>query len=195
MSNIRSVCVYCGSSRRVAQAYRDAATDLGTLLAKARVELVYGGGHVGLMGLMADAATAAGGRVLGVIPEHLERREVGHRGISELVITDSMHSRKLTMAQRSDGFAILPGGLGTLDETFEILTWKQLGLHSKPIVIVDIDGYWAPLLALLEQVVDAGFAGADTRDLYAVVDSVEAVLPALEAAPPPKVDMLRDKWA
>ncbi len=145
--------------------------------------MVFGGGHVGLMGLCADAALAAGGEVIGVIPEHLHDIEVGHHGLTEMHITPDMHSRKFKMFELSDAFAVLPGGLGTLDETFEIFTWRQLGLHGKPIVMVNINGYWSPFRDLIEHCIATGFAAADNRELYIMVDSVEAVIPTVRAAP------------
>jgi uncharacterized protein (TIGR00730 family) len=187
MSRIKSVCVYCGSSLQVDERYREAAVRLGALLARHGVTLVYGGGRVGLMGLMADACLQAGGSVVGVIPEFLRRWEVGHGAVTELVVVDNMHQRKQAMFERSDGFAILPGGLGTLDETFEILTWKQLRLHDKPIALVDVGGYWQPFLALFDHVIGAGFAKPETRGLFSVVDDVAQILPALEGAERPLV--------
>src|ERR1700687_244226 len=148
MALVKRICVYCGSSGRVNEAYRAAATRLGMVLARAGIELIYGGGRVGLMGLVADAALAEGGRVTGIIPMHLHDREVGHTGLTELVVVDNMHNRKRRMFELADAFAVLPGGLGTLDETLEIITWKQLGLHDKPVVIVDVAGYWTPLIEL-----------------------------------------------
>jgi len=183
MQNIRSLCVYCGSSGAVAAQYRDAANELGAQLARAGIVLVYGGGRVGLMGLLADATLAAEGKVTGIIPSRLRDAEVAHRGVTELIVVDSMHERKRLMAERADAFAILPGGIGTLDEMFEIVSWKQLRLHDKPILLVDIGGYWAPLLALLDHVVDTGFAGAQTRGLLQVVPSIAALLEALSEAP------------
>ncbi|HXP30435.1 MAG TPA: TIGR00730 family Rossman fold protein [Stellaceae bacterium] len=183
MAVIRRICVYCGSSGRVDEAYRAAAIRLGALFAEAGVELVYGGGRVGLMGLMADAALAGGGRVTGIIPYHLHDREIGHTGISELVVVDSMHERKRRMFELADAFAVLPGGLGTLDEAFEIITWKQLGLHDKPIFIVDVAGYWAPFAALIDHVIAKGFAVRAARDYFQVVSQVEDLLPALALAP------------
>ncbi|TMJ51130.1 MAG: TIGR00730 family Rossman fold protein, partial [Alphaproteobacteria bacterium] len=141
---------------------------MGAQLARAGIVLVYGGGRVGLMGLLADATLAAEGKVTGIIPSRLRDAEVAHRGVTELIVVDSMHERKRLMAERADAFAILPGGIGTLDEMFEIVSWKQLRLHDKPILLVDIGGYWAPLLALLDHVVDTGFAGAQTRGLLQV---------------------------
>jgi len=184
MPSIRALCVYCGSSGAVAAAYREAASELGARLANAGIDVVFGGGRVGLMGLLADAALANDGRVTGIIPARLRDAELAHRGVSELVIVSSMHQRKQQMAERSDAFAILPGGIGTLDETFEMLSWKQLGLHDKPIFLVDIDGYWARLRSLLEEIVERGFAAPRTRDLLQVVPTVGALMAALAAAPP-----------
>jgi len=183
MQNIGSLCVYCGSSEMVDAQYRDAASELGAQLARAGIALVYGGGRVGLMGLLADAVLAARGKVTGIIPSHLRDAEVAHRGVSELVVVGSMHERKRLMAERADGFAILPGGIGTLDEMFEIVSWKQLRLHDKPILLVDIGGYWAPLRALLDHIIGAGFASAQTRGLLQVVPSVAALMVALSEAP------------
>ncbi len=183
MAELTSLCIYCGSRDKVDQVYRTAAADLGRLLAEQGVRMVFGGGHVGLMGICADAALAAGGEVVGVIPEHLHDIEVGHQGLTEMHITPDMHSRKAKMFELSDAFAVLPGGLGTLDETFEIFTWRQLGLHGKPIVMVNINGYWSPFQDLIEHCIATGFAAADNRELYIMVDSVEAVISTLRAAP------------
>ena len=188
MASVKSICVYCGSSGRVDEVYRAAATRLGVVLAKAGIELVYGGGRVGLMGLLADAALASGGRVTGIIPVHLHDKEVGHTGLTELVIVDNMHQRKRRMFELADAFLVLPGGLGTLDEMFEIVTWKQLGLHDKPIVLVDVAGYWAPLLELIEHAVVSGFAARRALHLYRVAARVEDVLPILAAAPQPQLE-------
>src|SRR6266436_90057 len=169
MQNIRRLCVYCGSSGTVDERYREAARELGAGLATAGIGLVYGGGRVGLMGLLADAALGAGGKVTGIIPSRLRDAEVAHHGVTELVVVDSMHERKRLMAERADAFAILPGGIGTLDEMFEIVSWKQLQLHDKPILLVDIGSYWTPLRALLNHIVVNGFARPETRDLLRVV--------------------------
>ena len=176
MSHIHAVAVFCGSRSGNDPAYRAAAQTLGRGLAEAGIRLVYGGGRIGLMGVMADAALAAGGTVLGVIPEFLTRREVAHEGISELVITASMHARKQTMFEAADAFVSLPGGLGTLDETIEIITWRQLRLHDKPILICDVTGSAAPFLATIEAAIAADFAYPATRELYEVVDGVPALL-------------------
>jgi uncharacterized protein (TIGR00730 family) len=187
MAGVQRVCVYCGSSGRVAEAYRETARRTGRLLAEARMELIYGGGHVGLMGLTADAALAAGGRVVGIIPDFLHDRELTHKNLSELLIVGSMHERKQRMFERADAFAILPGGLGTLDEAFECMTWRQLGLHDKPIVVVDVDGYWEPLMALIDHGIDAGFVPAKLRAMVDVVPNPEELMRVLRAAPEPHV--------
>ncbi len=179
-----SVCVYCGSSSRVADAYLESARLLGTLLARAGIRLVYGGGRVGLMGIMADAALAAGGRVLGIIPEHIQALEVDHTGLTELIVVDSMHERKRMMVDRSDAFVVLPGGLGTLDECFEIVTWKQLRLHDKPVIIADIEGYWQPLISLFEHINASGFVSGGHSRLFQVVAGVEDALTVLGIQPP-----------
>ena len=187
MTGVKRVSVYCGSSSRVAEALRDSARRTGHLLAQSGMELIYGGGHIGLMGLAADAALAAGGRVVGIIPDFLHARELTHERLSELVVVGSMHERKQRMFERADAFAILPGGLGTLDEAFECITWRQLGLHDKPIVIVDVEGYWQPLLALLDHVIAAGFAHAKIRDAVEVVKSPEELIAVLKSTAEPRV--------
>ncbi len=193
MTWIRSLCVYCGSSSRGGPAHHRAARELGRGLAGRGIELIYGGGHIGLMGLIADAVLETGGRVTGIIPRTLEAREVGHRGVTELLLVDTMHDRKNLMFERADGFVVLPGGLGTLDETFEVVTWRQLGLHDKPIVVVDVDGYWAPLRALIEAVIAGGYAGPESRRLFTMVDRVADVFPALAEAPEPMLES-RKRW-
>lgn len=185
MPQIRSICVYCGSSGRVAAAYRAAAGELGVGLAEAGIEVVFGGGRVGLMGLLADAALAAGGRVTGIIPERLRAAELAHDRLSELLVVAGMHERKRAMAERADAFAVLPGGIGTLDEMFEMLSWKQLELHRKPIFLVDVEGYWAPLRALLGHIVEHGFARPPTLDLVRVVPDVAGLMAALVETPAP----------
>jgi uncharacterized protein (TIGR00730 family) len=185
MPNIRRLCVYCGSSGAVDGQYREAAGELGARLAAAGIGLVYGGGRVGLMGILADAALAAGGEVIGVIPSRLRDAELAHSGVTELVVVESMHERKGMMAEKADAFAILPGGIGTLDEMFEILSWNQLRLHDKPILLVDIAGYWAPLRMLLDDIVEKGFARPEVRELYRVVTTIPALMTMLEAEPAP----------
>jgi uncharacterized protein (TIGR00730 family) len=179
MPDIHSVAVFCGASPGNAPVYRDAALALGRGLAAAGIRLIYGGGRVGLMGAVADGAIEAGGIVVGVIPEFLTKWEVAHDGVSEMHVTDSMHTRKRQMFEMSDAFVSFPGGLGTLDETFEILTWRQLKLHDKPILISDIAGSAAPLLAMIEATIAAGFARSDIRGLYEVVEGVDGTLKRL----------------
>ena len=183
MTEIKRLCVYCGSSGAVEASYREAASELGARLAAAGIELVYGGGRVGLMGVLADAALIAGGKVTGIIPTRLLRAEVAHSGVTELVVVESMHVRKRLMAEKADAFAVLPGGIGTLDELFETLSWKQLDLHDKPILLVDIGGYWAPLRKLLDHIVVNDFAREQTRGLLHVVPSVSALMTALSEEP------------
>ncbi len=185
MSNehpVRSVCVYCGSRFGTNPAHKAAAEALGTALAKADMGLVYGGGSVGLMGVVARSCVDAGGRVIGIIPEHLDRIEVTQDGLDELIITHNMHDRKHKMFDRSDAFVILPGGLGTLDETFEVLTWAQLHLHSKPIILLDSDGYWRKLIDVLHDIVREGFASADNVSLLHHTTSVDETMAFLRAA-------------
>ena len=182
MSGVTSLCVFCGSSPGRDPRHRAAAERLGRLLAGAGVQLIYGGGHTGLMGALADAALAAGGTVTGVIPGHLVRRELAHEGV-RLEIVDSMHARKQRMFDLADAFAVLGGGVGTLDETFEIVTWKQLGMHDKPIVVVDVAGYWRKLDDLVAAAVEAGFASPETRTLYRIVPTVDDVLETLAGMP------------
>ena len=193
MASIKSVCVYCGSSNRVDPKFLDAATELGRLLCEAGLRLIYGGGRIGLMGRVADGVLAAGGTVLGIIPGHLHDREVAHPGVSELMVVDTMHERKMLMAEQADAFVVLPGGYGTLDEMFEIITWRQLGLHDKPLVLVDLFGYWAPLAQLLDTIIETGFAQPECRQLYRTVTSVAEILPALAEVPPPRI-AVETKW-
>lgn len=193
MPDIKSLCVYCGSSIRGRDSHHEAARALGETLAAAGIRLVYGGGSVGLMGILADAVLANGGEVVGVIPKFLEQLEVGHSNCTELYVTDNMHDRKLTMARLSDAFAVLPGGLGTLDETFEILTWKQLELHDKPIVLVDLDGFWQPLTTLIDKQIAENYVRTEHRALYAVASGVAEILPTIRAMPPERFT-LESKW-
>ena len=178
MNDIKSVCVYCGSSGQVDPRYRDAATRLGRRLAEHGIGMVYGGGRIGLMGLLADAALASGARVIGVIPIALHDREVAHRGLSELIVVPDMQERKRRMFELADAVAVLPGGLGTLDEAFEAITLRQLGMSRAPVALVNIDGYWDPLIALIERTIEQGFTRAETRKLYRIVAAAEKVIPA-----------------
>ncbi len=179
MQHIARLCVYCGSASGLDHRYQAAARELGEALAKAGIELVFGGGRVGLMGVLADAVLTSGGRVVGIIPERLRAAEVAHQGTTELVIAGSMHDRKRLMAERADAFAVLPGGIGTLDETFEILTWRQLGLHDKPIFLVDVAGYWQPLRDLLDHLIAQGFTQSLVPRLLEIVPDVGELMRAL----------------
>lgn len=185
MTEIRALTVFCGSRMGADPAFRAAAEAFGDLLARCGITLVYGGGRVGLMGAIADRVLGGGGRVVGVIPDFLMELEVGHQTVSELVRVPDMHTRKAEMFSRCDGFVVLPGGLGTLEEAFEVITWKQLHLHTKPIVLLDTAGYWQPLVQLAHATVEGGFAHDRIRDLFTVVPRVEDILPALASQPKP----------
>jgi uncharacterized protein (TIGR00730 family) len=182
MSAIRSVCVYCGSRPGHDPAYAQAARDVGAMIAANGWRLVYGAGDVGLMGEVARAAQGAGAPALGVIPIHLIGREQGRRDLTQFVVTEDMHERKKVMFMNSDAVVVLPGGAGSLDEFFEVLTWRQIGLHAKPILLLDAKGYWQPLAALIDHVIDQGFAEAGMRDYFALVADVPALANRLRAA-------------
>ena len=189
---MRRICVYCGSSPGRDPAYRQAAEALGALLAERGIGVVYGGGRVGLMGQAADAALAAGGRVYGVIPQKLCDLEVGHTGLTELFVVDSMHARKMLMAQLSDAFIALPGGFGTLEELFEVVTWCQLGYHQKPVGVLDVAGYYTPLLTFIDHAQATGFIRPQYRPILQHAADIDALLEQLAhvelpryVAPPP----------
>lgn len=188
-----SVCVYCGSSNATAQVYKDTAQQMGALLAKAGMTLVYGGGRTGLMGLAADAAMDSGGKVVGIIPRFISAREVMHDNLTELHLVDNMHQRKMMMAERSDAFVVLPGGFGTLDEFFEILTWKQLQLHDKPIILVNVENYWTPLLGMVDRMVETGFVRPGHREYILLADAVPDVLGILDQCGSVSQKMEKDK--
>ena len=179
---VKSVCVYCGSRFGAMPAYSQAAETFGTLLAREGWRLVYGAGDVGLMGTVARAAQAAGGETFGVIPTHLLNREVGKTDLTSFVVTETMHERKKVMIMNADAVVVLPGGPGSLDEFFEALTWRQLGLHNKPILVMNVDGYWDKLRALLDQTADQGFADASLLEFVTWVDTPEAAMDALREA-------------
>jgi len=179
MQQMTRLCVYCGSAAGLDTSYRAAARELGRSLAVAGIELIFGGGRIGLMGEVADAVLMAGGRVTGIIPDRLRSREQAHPRATELLITGSMHDRKRLMAERADAFAILPGGIGTLDETFEILTWRQLGLHDKPIFLVDVAGYWKPLRDLFDHLATHGFTAPLVPRLLQIVPDVAELMKML----------------
>jgi len=179
MNNINSVCVYCASSTKIDQAYFDAANELGTLLAREDIRLVNGAGSIGLMGAVSDAALAAGGQVTGVIPHFMVEQGWHHKGLSELIEVDNMHQRKQKMALLSDAVIALPGGVGTLEELLEIITWKQLGLYLNPIVILNINGYFDPLLDMMERAIDENFMRRQHGEIWVVAntpaDAIEAI--------------------
>lgn len=176
-----SVCVFCGSRFGTDPAYKKAALDIGDGLAKNSMRLVYGAGDVGLMGAVASAAQAGGGETFGVIPVHLLDQEVGKRDLTSFIITENMHERKKVMFMNADAIVTLPGGAGSLDELFEVLTWRQLGLHKKPVYLLNTNGYWNPLLTLLDHVIEQGFADAAFKDTLQVVQDVPELLERLRA--------------
>ncbi|MDP9465071.1 MAG: TIGR00730 family Rossman fold protein [Actinomycetota bacterium] len=184
------VCVYCGSNAGTAPSFGEAAQQLGSALAHRGIGLVYGGGHVGLMGLTADAALAAGGEVIGVITEQLVRAEVAHDGLTRLEVVPAMHDRKARLTELADGFVVLPGGFGTVDEFAEALTWNQLGLIAKPVVLFDVDGYWGPLFDWMFRAVEAGFVRDSHRMLAQRAHTVDEAI-ALATGPVPDVG---HKW-
>jgi uncharacterized protein (TIGR00730 family) len=191
MTSSARVCVYCGSSVGMRPAFRAAAQALGETLARRGLGLVYGGGHVGLMGVLADAVLANGGEVIGVITERLVAAEVAHRGLTSLEVVPDMHQRKARFEHLATGFIVLPGGYGTLDEAFEMLTWNQLGLVHKPVVFLDVEAYWAPLIAWADRAVEAGFVRAAHRSLVQQANTVDE---ALAAALGPAPDASGGKW-
>ena len=191
-NSIRSLCVYCGSSTGHDPAHAEIARQVGSLLAANGIRLVYGGGNIGLMGILADAVMAAGGTVLGVIPVGLFETEQGHRGITELVEVGSMHERKARMAAEAEGFLALPGGLGTLEELAEILTWAQLGIHAHPVGVLNTDGFWDPILGFLDGAVEAGFMRPANRALLRQIRSVDEILDVFGAGEAPTAPGLLD---
>jgi uncharacterized protein (TIGR00730 family) len=183
---LSSVCVFCGSNAGVDPAYLEAARHVGRGLAERGMRLVYGGAHVGMMGALADAAMTAGGEVTGVIPRQIVDLEVAHDAVADLRIVDSMHERKALMADLSDAFVALPGGIGTLEELFEVFTWAHLGLHRKPLGLLDVAGYYAPLEAMLDHAVDQRFLRPETRAMLVRDDSLDALLERFDAWEPPR---------
>jgi uncharacterized protein (TIGR00730 family) len=188
--NFRRICGFCGSNMGTNVAYRDAAVALGRLLAARRIELVYGGGNVGLMGVLADTILEVGGRVIGVIPESLMAKEVGHRGLTELRVVNSMHERKALMSDLSDGFIAMPGGFGTFEEFCEVITWSQLGIHSKPCGLLNVEGFYDSLLALFDHAVGEGFLREENRRLVLQAREPETLLEKMAAFVPSPAE----KW-
>ncbi|MFO7769132.1 MAG: TIGR00730 family Rossman fold protein [bacterium] len=188
--DFRRVCVYAASSRQTDSRYTDAARELGRLLAGEGIGIVYGGGRVGSMGALAEGALEADGKVLGVIPRFMMEVGWGHSGISELRVVDDIHIRKRTMLELSDAVVALPGASGTLEELLEAITWKRLGLYTSPVVMVSVDGFYEPLVRMLEQTVEERFMDPRHLDMWSVAERVEDVLPALRQAPPWDPDAL-----
>ncbi len=187
---MKSIAIYCGSSKGNNPLFIETAQQLGKTLANRNIELIYGAGNVGLMGEVADAALAKGGKVCGIIPQFLKNWEVCHEGLTELIVTENMHQRKQIMVDRSEGFIALPGGFGTLDELFEILTWRQLRLHAKPVGILNIGGYYDHLIAHIQNIADSKFMQAANLDLVIVDTNIESLLEKMEKFTQPAAD----KW-
>jgi uncharacterized protein (TIGR00730 family) len=190
---MKRICVFCGSSQGSRPEYRAAAEEMGAELVRRNVGLVYGGGKVGLMGVIADAVLKAGGEAVGVIPEHIMSREIGHEGLTKLHVVHSMHERKALMADLSDAFIAMPGGFGTLEEFCEVLTWSQLGLHAKPCGILNVSGYYTPLLAMFDHAVEERFLKPENRALVLARESPSELLRALEEWRPVRVEKWLDR--
>ncbi len=187
---MKNICIFCGSSEGTRPIYAEVAKALGSSIAGRGMRLIYGGGKVGLMGVVADAALVAGGEVVGVIPEALLEKEIGHEGLTELHVVGSMHERKMLMADLSDGFVALPGGYGTLEEFMEVLSWAQLSIHEKPCALLDVNGFFAPLAHLFDRAVKEGFVHPDHRSLVLIGQDPEKLLDAMEHYTPPETK----KW-
>ncbi len=193
MSKIKSACVYCGSSTTSNPAFDAPTIQLGQSLAKSGITLVYGGGSPGLMGKVANSCMDAGGAVIGIIPDHILKLEVRHNDLTELHIVDNMHTRKMMMADKSDAFVIMPGGLGTLDEAFEIMTWKYLGVHNKPVIIANIDGYWNPLIDLINHMHKHKFVREEHMNTYVEAKTIDEVMNILTSTEKSTTPMKTDK--
>lgn len=186
---LTAVCVFCGSRDGKNLKFLNASKTLGRQCAERKIRVVYGGAGIGMMGAVAQAALDAGGDVTGVVPKFLTEMEPQLDSLTDIVLTETMHERKIKMYEESDAFVIMPGGIGTLDETMEILTWRQLEVHDKPVIIANLENYWAPFLTLMDHVIGEGYAGENVRDLYRTVSTVDEILPAIQedlAALPPQ---------
>ncbi len=190
MNKLKSICVFCGSNNGNDPAVAKAASELGMLFARRGITMIYGAGKIGVMGSIAESALENGGKVVGVIPEFLKLKEVVHLGLTELVTTENMHQRKMKMQEVSDGFIALPGGMGTLEELFEIVTWLQLGLHQKPIGVLNVNGFYDPLIVLLENMVEKGFISSNNYNLLLIDDNLDGLLQKMENFKRPSVT----KW-
>ena len=184
MPELSSLCIFCGSNAGAQPAYVEAAEAVGRRLAQRGLRVVYGGGKIGMMGAVADAARAEGGEVIGVIPQAIFDLEIGHTGLDDLRVVGSMHERKALMAELADAFIALPGGIGTLEEVFEVYTWAQLGIHSKPLGLIDVAGYYQPLVAFLDHAVQERFLRPETRNMLAVSENLDDLITQLEAWEP-----------
>lgn len=191
--NLKSIAIFCASSPGFDSVWVDSAKQVGAHFAKEEITLVYGGGKVGLMGAVADAALEQGGQVVGVIPDFLQAKEVGHRGLTELFVVDNMHERKMKMNTLCEGVIALPGGFGTLEELFEMITWGQLGLHTKPVGILNVNGFYDHLVVFIDQMVVSGLLKAENRDMLLVSDNIEDLLAKMNAYEAPKVTKWLDK--
>lgn len=181
MNKIKSVCVFCGASNNVSKDFLDEGKRLGKMIAEHGYHMVFGAGDCGMMGAVANAALENNGKVTGVYPRVLEGLEKEHTELTELIMVEDMHTRKHTMFERSDAFIILPGGFGTMDETFEVITWKQLNTHNKPVILYDYKGYWQNWISLTDQFIELGFASQKTRSMYDVVENIEDIFTKLES--------------
>ncbi|MFM7631647.1 MAG: TIGR00730 family Rossman fold protein [Alphaproteobacteria bacterium] len=184
MRVISSLCIYCGSSKPQPR-HQEQADALADILVRHGIDMVYGGARAGLMGFTADAVLSRGGRVIGIIPEYLDKYEIGHTGVTKLHIVANMHVRKMMMFDSSDAFLVFPGGYGTMDEMFEMLTWRQLAMHDKPIIVVNVDGYWDPLVTLLEHIVQQGYAKPETKNLLHIIPDVSQMMGLFKTMSPP----------
>jgi uncharacterized protein (TIGR00730 family) len=190
MSKVTSLLVYCGANEGSHPAYREAAIETGRLLARENIALVYGGGSVGLMGIIADTVLQSGGKAIGVIPRFLDAKEIGHKSLTEMHVVNSMHERKAVMERLCDAAIALPGGFGTMDEIFEMLTWAQLGLHRKPLGLLNVNGYYDHFIAHLDKMVEDGFLKSANRSLLIISDSIEGLITLLRKADP----VIEEKW-
>lgn len=190
---MNSIAVFCGASEGYDESYREAAYQLGAMLAERNIRVVTGGGKVGLMGAVAEGVLNNGGKIVGVIPKFLQTEEVAHTGLTELILTETMHERKIKMHELSDGVIIMPGGWGTMDEMFEMLTWGQLGLHQKPVALLNVNGFYDSLQALVSMMVQEGFLNECTRDILLTGTDPEELLQQMAAYTPPETDRLINK--